>query len=88
MEEISRARADDRVASAMLTLPLASQAQQNVTRIVVGFPPGGTLDFVARTIAQTLGNELGQQVIVDNKAGADGVIGGDSRPTRMCSASF
>lgn len=62
--------------SAVLAAPFIARAQQGVTRIVVGFPPGGTLDFVARTIAQPLGQELGQQVIVENKAGANGVIGG------------
>lgn len=79
MEEISRTRRALTIASAsaLLAAPLAARAQQNVTRLVVGFPPGGTLDFVARTIAQPLGSELGQQVIVDNRAGANGTIGGD-----------
>ena len=39
-------------------------------RIVVGFPPGGATDVVARTISQKLGEALGQSVIVDNRAGA------------------
>jgi len=60
----------------MSALPRAAYAQHNLTRLVVGFPPGGTLDFVARTIAQPLGNELGHQVIVENKPGANGIIGG------------
>ena len=43
-------------------------------RLVVGFTAGGAADVLARTIAKGLGAELGQQVIVDNKPGADGII--------------
>ena len=49
-------------------------AQTHITRLVVAFPPGGPVDFVARTIAETLGKELGHQVIVENKAGGNGAI--------------
>jgi tripartite-type tricarboxylate transporter receptor subunit TctC len=47
------------------------------TRLVVAFPPGGPVDFVARIIGEALGRELGQQVIVENRAGANGAIAAD-----------
>lgn len=49
-------------------------AQGNITRLVVAFPSGGPVDFVARAIGEQLGRELGHQVIVENKAGANGAI--------------
>ncbi|KAF1018433.1 MAG: hypothetical protein GAK30_03670 [Paracidovorax wautersii] len=64
-------------AAGAIAFPLRSFARPDVLRLVVGFPPGGTLDFVARTIAQQFSHELQQQVIVENKGGANGVIGGE-----------
>jgi tripartite-type tricarboxylate transporter receptor subunit TctC len=47
-------------------------------RIVVGFPPGGTIDVVARMIAPRLSEGFGQPVIVENRAGANGVLATES----------
>jgi tripartite-type tricarboxylate transporter receptor subunit TctC len=61
---------------ALLAAPaaLAQGYPAKPIRMVVGFPPGGPSDLVARTLAQKLTASLGQQVIVENRAGAGGVI--------------
>lgn len=46
-------------------------------RLVVGFPAGGPNDTQARLIGQKIGESMGQPVVVDNRPGADGIIGAD-----------
>jgi len=69
------------LAAALLLAPLASAQQpaypDKPIRMIVPFAPGGASDFVARIIAPPLGQVLGQQVVIENKAGASGNIGMD-----------
>ena len=60
-----------------LTTSVAAQADypNRPVRLIIPFPPGGSNDVVGRMIGDQLGKQLGKQVIVDNRAGAGGVIG-------------
>jgi tripartite-type tricarboxylate transporter receptor subunit TctC len=68
------------VLAAIAAPPALAQPQKYPTkpvRVLIGFPPGGGEDFHARTVAQKLTDLLGQQVIVDHRPGAGGVIAWD-----------
>jgi tripartite-type tricarboxylate transporter receptor subunit TctC len=62
-----------------MTLPLAqsalAQTAGSITRIIVPFPPGGTVDPIARLVQPGLQQRLGATIIVENKPGASGSIG-------------
>jgi len=63
-------------ASALHAAP-ADTFPNRPVRLIVPFPPGGGTDILARPMAQKLTERWGQQVIVDNRAGAGGTIGAD-----------
>ena len=62
----------------LLCLPALAMAQaypNKSIRMIVPFPPGGGTDFMARIIAQKLSERVGQQVVIDNRAGSNGIVG-------------
>jgi tripartite-type tricarboxylate transporter receptor subunit TctC len=70
------------IAFAALAVMLATQAfaqpyPSKSIRLVVPFPPGGAVDFYARVVQGPLSEALGQQVVIDNRAGASGMIGAE-----------
>ena len=62
------------VAANAQTTASESDYPRKPIRLLLGFPPGGGSDIVARLVAQPLGERLGQNVVVDNKPGAGGNI--------------
>src|SRR5499433_439095 len=67
-------------ALALLVMTMQAAAQdypQRVVRIINPFPPGGSVDVMARILAQKLSDNLGHQVIVENRAGAGGNTGAE-----------
>ena len=63
---------------ALSAQPAAAQTWPNrPVKIIAGFPPGGGTDITARILAVKLSEYWGQQVIVENRAGASGTIGAD-----------
>jgi tripartite-type tricarboxylate transporter receptor subunit TctC len=68
--------------AALLAAPAAPRAQPlaggRTVRIIVPFPPGGAVDITSRLLADRLGPVLGQTVVVENRAGAGGLIGADA----------
>ncbi|MEP7100229.1 MAG: tripartite tricarboxylate transporter substrate-binding protein, partial [Burkholderiales bacterium] len=63
--------------ASLLALVGAAHAQDGPVKMIVPFGPGTTTDTIARVVAEGLGRELKQTVIVDNRAGAGGTVGSD-----------
>ncbi len=68
------------VLAAWLAVPLVAPAQTypaKPVRVVIPWPPGGSNDVVGRLVMQKLSESMGQQFVIDNRAGAAGSIGAD-----------
>jgi tripartite-type tricarboxylate transporter receptor subunit TctC len=68
------------VAIALMSACAASSAQNypaRPIRMILGFAPGGSTDLVARVVGQKMAEAWGQQVVIDNRPGANGMIGAD-----------
>jgi hypothetical protein len=69
-------------AAAPLAAPAAGRAQgawpSRTIRVIVPFAPGGATDLITRLVTDRLGGALGQQVVVENRGGAFGVVGADA----------
>ena len=60
----------------VLALPVAAQGYPNQpVRMIAPFPPGGSVDIMARLIGEPLGRQLGQNIVVENRSGASGNLG-------------
>jgi len=65
----------------LATVAFTAQAQEwpsKPVKLIVAYPPGGAVDNVGRILAEKLSASLGQPVIIENKAGAGGLIGADA----------
>ncbi len=64
--------------AAAAAMPATVNAQAypaKAIRVIVPFPPGGGVDFAARVVGKQMAERLGQQVIIDNRPGANGIVG-------------
>jgi tripartite-type tricarboxylate transporter receptor subunit TctC len=63
------------VSSAVARAQQTSNYPERPIRLIVPFPPGGGTDLVSRTIQPALSARLGQQIVIDNRGGAQGIVG-------------
>lgn len=67
------------LALSFIALTAAAQPYPNrPVKVIIPFPPGGTLDTVGRMLAQKLSEQMGQPFVVENRAGGNGTIGADA----------
>lgn len=65
------------VASFAVAAPAHAEFPEKPIRLILPYPPGGPTDLLARVVAAEMSNTLGQQVVVDNRPGASGMIGAE-----------
>src|SRR6058998_1040442 len=75
MRTLPRAAAIAAAAMVIFGHALAQTYPTRTVTLVVPYPPGGGVDALARVVAEKLSTALGQQVIVDNRAGGSGLVG-------------
>ncbi len=63
---------------ALLSGSALAQYPSKPIRLVAPFPPGGSIDVVGRLLATKLSESLGQQIVVDNRSGASGILGSEA----------
>ncbi len=66
------------LAAVTMTSALAQSYPTKPVRVIIPFPPGGTFDALGRALAQKLSDQMGQQFVVENKPGGNGIIGADA----------
>ena len=66
------------VAALFVTCAFGQGYPNRAVRVIIPFPPGGTLDALGRALAQKLGEQMGQSFVVDNRPGGNGIIGADA----------
>jgi tripartite-type tricarboxylate transporter receptor subunit TctC len=65
--------------AALAVTSVFAQAYPNrAVRVIIPFPPGGTLDTLGRALAQKLSEQMGQSFVVENRPGGNGIIGADA----------
>lgn len=74
---MTKAMAAGLAALLALTMPAAAQDAKPPVRLIVGYPPGGSADILARLLADRLKDALQAPVVVENKAGAGGRVAAD-----------
>src|SRR6187402_3546571 len=66
------------LAALVMTGASAQPYPNRSVRVIIPFPPGGTLDTLGRALAQKLSEQMGQSFVVENRAGGNGIIGADA----------